>query len=48
MIDLQEYKDSLGNSAKDLTEGEILKLRNDMDKMAEIFFTMWLSDRKKK
>lgn len=42
MIDLQEFKDSLGNTTKELTEGQIIKLWKDTDKMADIFFDMWL------
>ena len=48
MIPLQEFKDALGDEAKNLTEEEILKLREHQDKEAEIFFYMWLEDRKKK
>ncbi len=47
MISLQEFKDALGDEATKLTEEEILKLRDNMDKMADIFFTMWLEERKK-
>ena len=48
MIPLQEYKDALGDEAKNLTEKEILKLREHQDKEAELFFYMWLKDIKKK
>ena len=42
MIPLQEFKNALGDEAKNLTEEEILKLRDHQDQEAEIFFTMWL------
>ena len=44
MIPLQKFKESLGNKAKELTEEQILKLREQMDQMAEIFFDMWLKE----
>jgi hypothetical protein len=42
MIPLQEFKDALGDKAKDLTEEQILKLRDNQDQEAEILFDMWL------
>lgn len=48
MIPLQEFKDSLEDDAKNLTEEEILKVRDKMDKMANIFFDMWLKERNSK
>ena len=48
MIPLQEFKDALGDEANNLTEEEILKLREHQDKEAELFFYMWLEDIKKK
>lgn len=48
MIPLKEFKDALGDEAKKLTEEQILKLRENMDKHAEIFFNMWLEDIKNK
>jgi hypothetical protein len=48
MIPLQEYKDALGDVAKELTEEQIVKLWHQQDQMAEIFFNMWLDDIKKK
>lgn len=47
MIPLEEFRASLGDEAKELTEEQILKLRENMDKMADIVFTMWLEYRKK-
>lgn len=46
MIPLQEFKDALGDQVKELTEEQILKLREDQDKMAEILFYMWLKEEK--
>jgi hypothetical protein len=48
MIPLQEFKDALGDEAKNLTEEEILKLREHQDKEAELFIKMWIEDIKKK
>jgi len=48
MIPLQEFKDNLGDEAKNLTEEEILKLREHQDKEAKIFFSIWLEDINKK
>ena len=44
MITLQEFKDSLGKEADGLTEEQIVKLKDQMEQMAEIYFNMWLSD----
>lgn len=46
MISLKEFKKALPADCN-LTEEEILKLRENQDKHAEIFFNMWLEDRKK-
>lgn len=48
MIPLQAYKDASGEVAKELTEEQIIKLWHQQDQMADIFFTMWLEDIKKK
>ncbi len=48
MIDLSEYKKILGNLAHELSEEEILKLRDQQDQEAEIFFNMWLDNIKEK
>ena len=42
MIPLQEFKDSLGELIKELTEDQILKLREQQDQEAEILFDVWL------
>ena len=44
MITLQEFKDSLGKEAEELTEEQIIKLKDQMEQTAEIYFNMWLSD----
>lgn len=44
MIDLEKFKKSLGGLAKELSEEEILKLRDNQDQMAEIFFNLWLKE----
>jgi len=41
---IQEFKDALGDEARELTEEQILKLREHQDQEAEIFFNMWLED----
>ena len=48
MISLEEFKKSLGKTAEKLTEEQILALRENQDKMAEIFFSIWLNSVKKK
>jgi len=49
MLSLEEYKKTLGDKLlKELSEEQILKLRNNDDKMAEIMFNLWLEDRGKK
>ena len=47
MIPLQEYKDALGPLADMLTEEEVLKVRDNQDKTAELFFDMWIKERNK-
>ena len=42
MIDLEEFKKALGSLKNELSEEEILKLRDSQDKMAEILFNSWL------
>jgi len=49
MIPLEEYKKALGKELlQELTEEQVLKLRDQQDQMAEIFFNMWLKDKSKK
>ncbi len=47
MIALDEFKASLGPLAHTLSEDEILDLREQMDRLAEIVFDRWLRDRNK-
>lgn len=42
MIELSEFKKELGPLAEELSEEEILKLREQQDQMAEILFDTWL------
>ncbi len=43
MIELEEYKMALGESLiEKLTEEEILKVREQQDKMVEICWSIWL------
>ena len=49
MIDLHTFKQMLAkNGITELSEVEILKLRDQQDQEAEIFFSMWLDDIKSK
>jgi len=48
MIPLQEFKDALGDEARELTEEQILKLREQQDQEAEIYFNIWLEEIKNK
>ncbi len=44
MISLEEFKKALGNLANELSEEEILKVREQQDKMAEVLFSSWLAE----
>ena len=44
MVGLEEFKKALGSSAEQLSEEQILKLRDQQDQMAEIFFGMWINE----
>ena len=44
MISLDDFKKSLGNLAMELSEEEILKLRDLQDQEAEIYFNLWLEE----
>jgi hypothetical protein len=46
VISLEKFKSSLGETAEKMTEEQILKLREDQDKLADIFFYMWLKELK--
>lgn len=44
MISLEKFKDALGDLKNELSEEEVLKLRDNQDQMAEILFYMWLKE----
>lgn len=44
MISLEEFKKALGSLSEQLSEEEILKLRENQDQMAEILFNSWLAE----
>ncbi len=48
MIRLEDYKKALGSLGEQLSEKEILKLRDRDDQMAEILYSIWLADIKEK
>lgn len=44
MIDIKTYKEILiKNGITNLQEEEIIKLRDQQDEMAEVFFNMWVN-----
>jgi hypothetical protein len=47
MIPLDEFKASLGPLAHTLSENEMLDLREQMDRLADIVFDAWLRNRNK-
>ena len=47
MISLEEFKKELGDKCNELSEEEIIKLRDNMDQMAELCFEMWIKDKKR-
>ena len=44
MISLDKFKEALGDLKDELTEEEILKLRENQDQMADILFDLWLAE----
>lgn len=42
MIKIEDFKKSLGDLEKSLTESQIIKLRDQQDQMAEIFFNSFI------
>jgi hypothetical protein len=42
MIGLLEFKKALGSKIEELSEEEVLKLRENQEQMAELFFAMWV------
>lgn len=47
MISLEDFKKALGTEVEKLTEEQIIKLREQQDNEAEIFFNMWLENTQK-
>jgi hypothetical protein len=48
MINLEDFKKSLGKSASKMTEEDILKLRDLQDRLAELLFSSWKEKANKK
>ncbi len=48
MIKLEEFKASLGDKVDELTEEQIIKLKDQMEQMAELLFDSWLKDMRNK
>lgn len=48
MISLEDFKKSLGSKVKELSEEEVLELRDNQDQLAELFFAMWLKRAKER
>jgi hypothetical protein len=44
MIHLEDYKKALGELTEQLSEQQILKLRDQHDQMAELFFNLWFTE----
>lgn len=44
MIELLEFKKSLGSLAEELSEEEILKEREKQDQMAELLISSWIAE----
>lgn len=40
-------RDNIPDSAKDLSDEQILRLRDNMEAMASLFFDMWLEEKRK-
>ncbi len=47
MIPLSECKKALGPVAKNLTDKEILRIRDILDQLADVLFDHWLWERNK-
>lgn len=47
MITLEEYKEKLPKD-RNLTEEQIVKLKDLQEKLADVFFTMWVTEINKK
>ncbi len=46
MIGLEEYKKALGEVTDNLSEEEVLKIRQIQDEIAEVMYILWLEKRK--
>lgn len=44
MISLDKFKEALGDLKNELSEEEILKLRENQDQMADILFDLWVAE----
>jgi len=45
MTSLISFKKSLGSAANNLTEVQIVKLKESQENLADILFNMWLKDK---
>jgi hypothetical protein len=48
MLSIEEFKKTLPDKYKDLPEEKITKLRDDLDKFANLFFDRWLRKKNEK
>lgn len=48
MIGLSEFKKALGTLKEELSEEEILIIRENQDQMAEILFSSWIEEIRQK
>lgn len=46
MISLKDFRKSLGNLANELSDEQIIELRDQQDQFAELFFAMWQNETK--
>jgi hypothetical protein len=47
MVSIEEFKKKLGDLAKSYSEEELVKMKNDMSKLADLLFDEYLEDLKK-
>lgn len=46
MLSLKEYKKALGKElCEELTEEQIVKLKDNQEQMAKVFFQIWLEEK---
>jgi hypothetical protein len=48
MLSIKKFKASLGEQEKNMTEKEIVRLRDEMNSWANLIFDCWLEERNKK